>query len=540
MERACPSCGAELGEEELTSCPACGEGLAAAPAADDDVFEDLGDFGEVGTDDFIPLPGQDTESAGDGELDLDDLFGGDGDQAAPASEAAAADDEFEIDDLLGEADDDGLIALPGTGEGASLEEEDLDALFGDDNSEEETHVPLPGSNPPSEADTMVSSGEAATIVSAGEAETVIGVDEVNDPLADLLDDGPAASPDIVETEVADSDAGGMDLGFSLDEAEDPLLDVLGGELEEFLQEPEQAMYHLRMSTGDVVGPYMSDRVENMLRTGMLRGDEEISADGQSWQPLGAHADFAPFVDNDAFVTTFADEGPTYMSDAADQDRLPELVGVEVKVMDQNTGVEVIQSEFADAQPKGGRKKLLVGVAVLLVFVGVGAWQLGGLTVSGPAEDAGDESAPRSRAGVATTSSRFSRINDVLKEDRLAALMKRGTLLRNAVSKSQNQDLEARVAYARISCDLNIRFDLPLERMKMVNALKGMTEEMIRGNAFDIARACRSLADRNEGQLEVYLAKHIKAKDVEALQLAILVAASLNDKALLEQRREMSL
>ena len=79
--------------------------------------------------------------------------------------------------------------------------------------------------------------------------------------------------------------------------------------------------------------------------------------------------------------------------------------------------------------------------------------------------------------------------------------------------------------ARIACDLFVRFDLPLERMKMTNALKGMTEEMIRGNAFDIARACASLANRNEGQMEMYLAKHIKAKDVEALQLSILVAAA---------------
>ena len=74
-------------------------------------------------------------------------------------------------------------------------------------------------------------------------------------------------------------------------------------------------------------------------------------------------------------------------------------------------------------------------------------------------------------GVATTSSRFARINDVLKEDRLAAIMKRGTLLRNAVTKSSNEDLEARVASARIACDLFVRFDLPLERMKMTNAPK---------------------------------------------------------------------
>ncbi|MDE0883209.1 MAG: tetratricopeptide repeat protein, partial [Myxococcota bacterium] len=356
-----------------------------------------------------------------------------------------------------------------------------------------------------------------------------------DPLAGLLDD--PASPEILETEISGSED---DFGFSLDASEDPLLDVLGGELEEFLQEPEQAMYHLRMTTGDVVGPYMSDRVENMLRTGMLLGNEEISSDGMSWQPLGAHADFAAFVEGDSFSSGFEDDGPSFAMEGTDQEQLPELVGVQVSVAGDSKSVEVTTSELGDDPPKrGGRKRLLVGVAGFVLIAGLGAWQLGSMGSSGDSGQ-GDQSAPRSRAGVATTSSRFSRINDVLKEDRVAALMKRSTLLRNAVAKSSNQDLEARVALARIACDLNIRFDLPLERMKMVSALKGMTEEMIRGNAFDIARACRSLADRNEGQMEVYLARHIKAKDVEALQLGILVAATLKDKALLEQRREMAL
>ena len=34
-----------------------------------------------------------------------------------------------------------------------------------------------------------------------------------------------------------------------------------------------------------------------------------------------------------------------------------------------------------------------------------------------------------------------------------------------------------------------------------------------------ASVLASLANRNEGQMEMYLAKHIKAKDVEALQLS---------------------
>ena len=536
---------------------------------DDNLFEDLGDFGDIGTNDFIPLPGQDNDSNVDGEMDLDDLFGDESDaepaaeapplvtddtidvseaptvtsdepvglefaetivvdgeervplpSSEPPQEAQVVDDGLDLDGLFDD-DDDALIALPGSGEASSLEEEDLDALFGDSDEE---------SAPPAlvEDDAFVSDHEAPTVVAGAEAE---------DPLEAFDDDG-FDSPDIVETEIAES--GSDDFSFSLDDGDDPLLNVLGGELEEFLEEPDQSMYHLRMATGDVVGPYMGDRVENMLRTGMLLGNEEISHDGQTWQPLGAHPEFSAYVEDSSFAGPI-DDSPEFISDVAAQDELPELVGVQVRVMDDSKGIEVTQGEFDDQPAQGGRKKLMIGVAVLLVLGGVAAWQLGGAAGVG-GEQAGGASAlaPRSRAGIATTSSRFARINDVLKEDRLAAIMKRGTLLRNAVTKSQNQDLEARVALARIACDLHIRFDLPLERMKMVNALKGMTEEMIRGNAFDIARACGSLANRNEGQMEVYLAKHIKAKDVEALQLSILVAASSGDKELLEQRREMAL
>jgi tetratricopeptide (TPR) repeat protein len=541
MERACPSCGTATGEQQLTHCPTCSAELPAA-RSDDDLF------GDLGSSEFIPLPGQQSTSGSDDDLDFDDLFGEpsavdlqepeptlvisadyDGDQPVPlpgASSSPPSDGDLDLDGFFDDEDDDALIALPGSSDGAALEDEDLDSLFGESASPS-TPVSL-------QAETVTEYELPAEPVALVDEDGAPDAVAFEDPLAGLLDD--PAPPEIVETEVA---GGEDDYDFSLDASEDPLLDVLGGELEEFLQEPEQAMYHLRMTTGDVVGPYMSDRVENMLRTGMLLGNEEISPDGMSWQPLAAHADFTAFVEADSFARVLEDDGPAFDTSGTDQERLPELVGVQVSVVGDSKSVEVTTSEFSDEPRRGGRKKLLVGVAIFVVVVGLGAWQLGGMTTSG---DNGEDysSAPRSRAGVATTSSRFSRINDVLKEDRVAALMKRSTLLRNAVAKSSNQDLEARVALARIACDLNIRFDLPLERMKMVGALKGMTEEMIRGNAFDIARACRSLADRNEGQMEVYLARHIKAKDVEALQLGILVAATTKDKALLEQRTEMAL
>ena len=204
-------------------------------------------------------------------------------------QAVESDDSLDLDGFFDDDDDGALIALPGTGEASSLEEEDLDALFGD---VDEAEAPAPVV----EASAPVAVDEVATVVSPEtSSDPLAGFDD--DPLEGFDDDG-FDSPDIVETEIADG--GSDDFSFSLDEGDDPLLNVLGGELEEFLEEPDQMMYHLRMATGDVVGPYMGDRVENMLRTGMLLGNEEISADGQDWQPLGAHPEFSAFVDGGNF------------------------------------------------------------------------------------------------------------------------------------------------------------------------------------------------------------------------------------------------
>ena len=81
MERKCPACSTIVQDDQLTDCPTCGASLSMGASADDDLFEDLGDFGDIGTNDFIPLPGQASDSDADGEMDLDDLFGDEDDGA---------------------------------------------------------------------------------------------------------------------------------------------------------------------------------------------------------------------------------------------------------------------------------------------------------------------------------------------------------------------------------------------------------------------------------------------------------------------------
>ena len=59
------------------------------------MFEDLGDFGDLGTNDFIPLPGQADSPGGgaDGEMDLDDLFGEEADELSEGSTLIVEDDD---------------------------------------------------------------------------------------------------------------------------------------------------------------------------------------------------------------------------------------------------------------------------------------------------------------------------------------------------------------------------------------------------------------------------------------------------------------
>ena len=173
MERNCPSCGTLVEDPELVDCPACGASLASDSAAEEDLFEDLGDFGDLGTNDFIPLPGQSDGGDAGGEVDLDDLFGDDdapepaasvdevssaeddldlaativvdGEERVPLPssnppQAVESDDSLDLDGFFDDDDDGALIALPGTGEASSLEEEDLDALFGD---VDEAEAPAP-------------------------------------------------------------------------------------------------------------------------------------------------------------------------------------------------------------------------------------------------------------------------------------------------------------------------------------------------------------------------------------------------------------
>ncbi len=53
-------------------------------------------------------------------------------------------------------------------------------------------------------------------------------------------------------------------------------------------------YYLRRRTGKVFGPFLEKAIASMLEQGKLEGDEDLSLDGQSWQPLGFVPALAPY------------------------------------------------------------------------------------------------------------------------------------------------------------------------------------------------------------------------------------------------------
>jgi tetratricopeptide (TPR) repeat protein len=58
--------------------------------------------------------------------------------------------------------------------------------------------------------------------------------------------------------------------------------------------PAGARYYLRRRTGKVFGPFLEKAIASMLEQRKLDGDEEISLDGSSWQPLDAVPGLAVF------------------------------------------------------------------------------------------------------------------------------------------------------------------------------------------------------------------------------------------------------
>ena len=132
------------------------------------------------------------------------------------------------------------------------------------------------------------------------------------------------------------------------------------------------MYHLRMATGDVVGPYMGDRAENnrdALRQRSQRRRSGLAA-------LGAHPEFSAFVDG---ATSRAQWTMRRSLQAAPPIRTCRSSWACRCAYGRQPRIEVTHEE-APAKGSGGRRKL--PSAPQASVLGVAAWQLGVLDSSG--------------------------------------------------------------------------------------------------------------------------------------------------------------
>ena len=435
----------------------------------------LADLSALMDEELIPLPG-----AGD---------------AAPASTPDPSSDET----ILSDVDDIPVIALP------SLEDDGMDI------------VALPGGSV--EADTVLTEPAAAESGNLG-FDDLFGdeepaVVEESASFDDLFGDEDVASVDLVaEAPVERSVV-----------TEDPLLDILDGDLDEFLAEPAEESYSVRTSGGDILGPYTASQIENMLSSGMLLGAEEVSTDDENWSILAQHPAFAGQVDQTQLIEAGAMDAPAFPMVDPTEENLPELAEVAAQAAGMGEGGAVI----AQVRRKGPDLRV-IGVGLSLVGLLVGAaWWMGWISFG--TTGAGGEGA------ITVQVSKFASIDDILKKDSLDATSRRAGLLENE-TKQNPQDLESKVSLARLYCELALRFGKPMARTKLKRTIAGLSADQIRGNAYDFARSCNAMVENQLPQAAKYISPYLGAKDVEALNLAMLLAAE--EKKVDEIQRNLDL
>ena len=347
----------------------------------------LADLSALMDEELIPLPG-----AGD---------------AAPASTPDPSSDET----ILSDVDDIPVIALP------SLEDDGMDI------------VALPGGS--LEADTVLTEPAAAE---SGN----LGFDDL------FGDEEPAAVEESASFDdlFGDEDVAGVDLVAEAPVersvvTEDPLLDILDGDLDEFLAEPAEESYSVRTSGGDILGPYTASQIENMLSSGMLLGAEEVSTDDENWSILAQHPAFAGQVDQTQLIEAGAMDAPAFPMVDPTEENLPELAEVAAQAAGMGEGGAVI----AQVRRKGPDLRV-IGVGLSLVGLLVGAaWWMGWISFG--TTGAGGEGA------ITVQVSKFASIDDILKKDSLDATSRRAGLLENE-TKQNPQDLESKVSLARLT------------------------------------------------------------------------------------------
>jgi tetratricopeptide (TPR) repeat protein len=525
MERTCSACGHQAEFLDGAACPECGHVAEVG-----DLFEDLGDFGDLGTGDFIPLPGQGVTAVVPAPDEATDQA-----LAALLAEDDAEQDEDESLDF-----DLDLIALPGSGEQPDESAQAKEPVLGDADYAE----PLPGAESGLGPVGLVLDPVADPVAdglmgaeSESESEPELEPEPSNgDGFLDDLFAEEASEPEQTKT-IDDPFAGMMNEdsaavdGSSLG-GDDDLLELLGGDLDEFLNEPKEESYSVQMVSGEVLGPYLTSQVEQMLRSGMLLGNESVSTDNENWVRLTEHDSFKALITRE--VAPAEREAPVFVVDEPTgvEEHLPELVGV-IETESEQSGAVRRGGTRVSSVGATGRLKLAAVVGGALVLVGFAVFQLGWFNTN--------ETAPvvTGRSGVARGGSNLAKIENLLKKDRLTDIARRATRLEPIAERQEPIDLNARLALARLYCDLGTRFGMAGSGMKMGGLITALSANKILGNAIDIVRACSALHQGKLPQANNYLNRHIKAMDIEALLVGMLVAGSQKDVDVVTQRYDLA-
>ncbi|MBS1148634.1 MAG: family finger-like domain/tetratricopeptide repeat protein, partial [Myxococcaceae bacterium] len=149
-------------------------------------------------------------------------------------------------------------------------------------------------------------------------------------------------------------------------------------------------FHIRRRSGKVFGPFEDAVIIKMLEDGQLLGNEEVSLDSESWQPIGGEASFQAAItklmetpSKSATTTNLPQVGEQSQQQAASMDRLKNLYEGRM------AAVAVVQGK----EPVPFRKRLpfiAVGILVLAAgstgaFLGTTPYGFFGLKVLFPAK-----------------------------------------------------------------------------------------------------------------------------------------------------------
>ena len=138
--------------------------------------------------------------------------------------------------------------------------------------------------------------------------------------------------------------------------------------------PRARRFHIKRRSGKVFGPFEEAVVAKMLEDGQLLGNEEVSLDSESWQPIGAEPAFQGAIAKlmESPSKTMATPGGTAdgppvlgAGQAASMDRLKQLYEGRM------AAVAVVESK--NPIPIKVRLPLIIGGALAVLLVGVGAF-----------------------------------------------------------------------------------------------------------------------------------------------------------------------